>query len=75
MHTGIGGEQDISHQALVNLSIYIYIPDLGGLQFKFYVLICLCRYGENDKLPEYIKEKLHCLSSILVMFTNPTGPH
>uniref|UniRef100_A0A8C2T8M4 Serine/threonine-protein kinase PLK4 n=1 Tax=Coturnix japonica TaxID=93934 RepID=A0A8C2T8M4_COTJA len=33
------------------------------------------RYGENDKLPEYIKEKLHCLSSILVMFTNPTGPH
>ncbi|NXP28121.1 PLK4 kinase, partial [Scytalopus superciliaris] len=33
------------------------------------------RYGENDKLPEYIKEKLHCLSSILVMFTNPAGPH
>uniref|UniRef100_A0A803XRG0 Serine/threonine-protein kinase PLK4 n=1 Tax=Meleagris gallopavo TaxID=9103 RepID=A0A803XRG0_MELGA len=33
------------------------------------------RYGENDKLPEYIKEKLHCLSSILVMFTNPTDPH
>ncbi|NXN95580.1 PLK4 kinase, partial [Rhinopomastus cyanomelas] len=32
------------------------------------------RYGENDKLPEYIKEKLHCLSSILVMFTNPAGP-
>uniref|UniRef100_A0A670IJV0 Serine/threonine-protein kinase PLK4 n=1 Tax=Podarcis muralis TaxID=64176 RepID=A0A670IJV0_PODMU len=30
------------------------------------------RYGENEKLPEYIKEKLHCLSSILVMFTNPT---
>ncbi|KAJ7326970.1 hypothetical protein JRQ81_016729 [Phrynocephalus forsythii] len=33
------------------------------------------RYGENEKLPEYIKEKLHCLSSILVMFTNPVGPH
>ncbi|XP_027514638.1 serine/threonine-protein kinase PLK4 [Corapipo altera] len=33
------------------------------------------RYGENDKLPEYIKEKLHCLSSILVMFTSPAGPH
>ncbi|NWY90922.1 PLK4 kinase, partial [Loxia curvirostra] len=32
------------------------------------------RYGEDDKLPEYIKEKLHCLSSILVMFTNPAGP-
>uniref|UniRef100_A0A8C4WJ52 Serine/threonine-protein kinase PLK4 n=1 Tax=Gopherus evgoodei TaxID=1825980 RepID=A0A8C4WJ52_9SAUR len=32
------------------------------------------RYGENEKLPEYIKEKLHCLSSILVMFTNPAGP-
>ncbi|XP_042324187.1 serine/threonine-protein kinase PLK4 isoform X2 [Sceloporus undulatus] len=33
------------------------------------------KYGENEKLPEYIKEKLHCLSSILVMFTNPVGPH
>ncbi|NXH20459.1 PLK4 kinase, partial [Bucco capensis] len=32
------------------------------------------RYGENDKLPEDIKEKLHCLSSILVMFTNPVSP-
>uniref|UniRef100_K7FLW5 Serine/threonine-protein kinase PLK4 n=1 Tax=Pelodiscus sinensis TaxID=13735 RepID=K7FLW5_PELSI len=32
------------------------------------------RYGDNEKLPEYIKEKLHCLSSILVMFTNPAGP-
>ncbi|NXF02260.1 PLK4 kinase, partial [Smithornis capensis] len=31
------------------------------------------RYGENDKLPEYIKEKLHCLSSILVMFTSPAA--
>ncbi|XP_062991367.1 serine/threonine-protein kinase PLK4 isoform X2 [Elgaria multicarinata webbii] len=33
------------------------------------------RYGENEKLPEYIREKLHCLSSILIMFTNPVGPH
>ncbi|XP_074084477.1 serine/threonine-protein kinase PLK4-like isoform X1 [Macrotis lagotis] len=34
------------------------------------------RYGENEKLPEYIKEKLQCLSSILLMFANPTpGPH
>uniref|UniRef100_A0A8C8SX45 Serine/threonine-protein kinase SAK n=1 Tax=Pelusios castaneus TaxID=367368 RepID=A0A8C8SX45_9SAUR len=32
------------------------------------------RYRENEKLPEYIKEKLHCLSSILVMFTNPAEP-
>ncbi|XP_027710404.1 serine/threonine-protein kinase PLK4 isoform X2 [Vombatus ursinus] len=33
------------------------------------------RYGENEKLPEYIKEKLQCLSSILVMFANPApGP-
>ncbi|XP_012968540.1 serine/threonine-protein kinase PLK4 isoform X2 [Mesocricetus auratus] len=30
------------------------------------------RYGENEKLPEYIKQKLQCLSSILVMFSNPT---
>lgn len=30
------------------------------------------RYGENEKLPEYIKQKLHCLSSILLMFSNPT---
>nr|XP_033794868.1 serine/threonine-protein kinase PLK4 isoform X2 [Geotrypetes seraphini] len=31
------------------------------------------RYGENEKLPEYIKDKLHCLSSILILFANPTG--
>ncbi|KAL8207026.1 UNVERIFIED_CONTAM: hypothetical protein K2H54_040198 [Gekko kuhli] len=33
------------------------------------------QYGENEKLPEYIREKLHCLSSILMMFTNEAGPH
>ncbi|XP_075866748.1 serine/threonine-protein kinase PLK4 isoform X3 [Microcebus murinus] len=31
------------------------------------------RYGEDEKLPEYIKQKLHCLSSILLMFSNPTS--
>lgn len=31
------------------------------------------RYGENEKLPEYIKQKLQCLSSILLMFSNPTS--
>ncbi|KAK2494119.1 hypothetical protein MC885_003182 [Smutsia gigantea] len=30
------------------------------------------RYGENEKLPEHIKQKLQCLSSILLMFSNPT---
>ncbi|XP_058922142.1 serine/threonine-protein kinase PLK4 isoform X1 [Kogia breviceps] len=30
------------------------------------------RYGENEKLPEYIRQKLQCLSSILLMFSNPT---
>ncbi|XP_037684993.1 serine/threonine-protein kinase PLK4 isoform X2 [Choloepus didactylus] len=30
------------------------------------------RYGENEKLPDYIKQKLQCLSSILLMFSNPT---
>ncbi|XP_026355090.1 serine/threonine-protein kinase PLK4 [Ursus arctos] len=29
------------------------------------------RYGENEKLPDYIKQKLQCLSSILLMFSNP----
>ncbi|XP_065592473.1 serine/threonine-protein kinase PLK4 isoform X2 [Cyrtonyx montezumae] len=33
------------------------------------------RYGENDKLPEYVKDKLRCLSSILVMFSSSAGPH
>ncbi|XP_068947253.1 serine/threonine-protein kinase PLK4 isoform X2 [Petaurus breviceps papuanus] len=34
------------------------------------------RYGENERLPDYIKEKLQCVSSILLMFANPTpGPH
>ncbi|XP_054417876.1 serine/threonine-protein kinase PLK4 isoform X2 [Pteronotus mesoamericanus] len=31
------------------------------------------RYGENEILPEYIKQKLQCLSSILFMFSNPTS--
>ncbi|XP_007952026.1 serine/threonine-protein kinase PLK4 [Orycteropus afer afer] len=30
------------------------------------------RYGENEKLPEYIKQKLQCLSSILLMFSSPS---
>ncbi|XP_012383627.1 serine/threonine-protein kinase PLK4 [Dasypus novemcinctus] len=30
------------------------------------------RYGENEKLPDYIKQKLQCLSSILLMFSNTT---
>ncbi|XP_006727475.1 serine/threonine-protein kinase PLK4 [Leptonychotes weddellii] len=29
------------------------------------------RYGENEKLPDNIKQKLQCLSSILLMFSNP----
>ncbi|XP_069487205.1 serine/threonine-protein kinase PLK4 isoform X2 [Ambystoma mexicanum] len=33
------------------------------------------RYGENDKLPEYIKNKLHCLSSILMLFASPAAHH
>ncbi|KAM4706616.1 serine/threonine-protein kinase PLK4-like [Discoglossus pictus] len=28
------------------------------------------RYGENDKHPEYIKNKLQCLSSILMVFAS-----
>ncbi|XP_075121607.1 serine/threonine-protein kinase PLK4 [Leptodactylus fuscus] len=31
------------------------------------------RHGENDKLPEYIKNKLQCLSSILMLFANSSG--
>ncbi|XP_047422475.1 serine/threonine-protein kinase PLK4 [Sciurus carolinensis] len=30
------------------------------------------RYGENEKLPEYIRQKLQCLSSILLMFSDAT---
>lgn len=33
------------------------------------------RYGESDKLPEYIKSKLHCLSSILMLFASPAAHH
>ncbi|XP_015200329.2 serine/threonine-protein kinase PLK4 isoform X1 [Lepisosteus oculatus] len=31
------------------------------------------RYSENEKLPEYVKEKLQCLSSILLLLSNPAG--
>lgn len=29
------------------------------------------RYKENEKLPEPVKEKLHCLSTILGLLANP----
>lgn len=29
------------------------------------------RYKENEKLPEHVKEKLHCLSTILELLANP----
>ncbi|XP_035274248.1 serine/threonine-protein kinase PLK4 isoform X2 [Anguilla anguilla] len=30
-------------------------------------------YKENEKLPEHVKEKLHCLSSILGLLASPAG--
>lgn len=37
---------------------------------------CLVRrYKENEKLPEHVKEKLHCLSTILGLLANPTAYH
>ncbi|CAN9502143.1 unnamed protein product [Ophioblennius macclurei] len=32
----------------------------------------ITRYKENEKLPELVKEKLHCLSTILGLLANPT---
>lgn len=32
----------------------------------------ITRYGENEKLPEHVKEKLHCLSTILSLLANPS---
>ncbi len=38
--------------------------------------VCLLhRYKENEKLPEHVKEKLHCLSTILGLLANPTAHH
>ncbi|KAM4809324.1 serine/threonine-protein kinase PLK4 [Rhinophrynus dorsalis] len=33
----------------------------------------ITRHGENDKLPEYIKNKLQCLSSILMLFASTSS--
>ncbi|XP_032403798.1 serine/threonine-protein kinase PLK4 [Xiphophorus hellerii] len=33
------------------------------------------RYKENEKLPEHVKEKLHCLSTILGLLANPAPRH
>ncbi|XP_068195654.1 serine/threonine-protein kinase PLK4 isoform X2 [Antennarius striatus] len=33
------------------------------------------RYKENEKLPEHVKGKLHCLSTILGLLANPTAHH
>ncbi|KAM6912774.1 serine/threonine-protein kinase PLK4 [Xenentodon cancila] len=35
----------------------------------------ITRYKENEKLPEHVKEKLHCLSTILGLLANPTTNH
>lgn len=35
----------------------------------------LRRYKENEKLPEHVKEKLHCLSSILGLLANRSTRH
>ncbi|XP_077411530.1 serine/threonine-protein kinase PLK4 [Vanacampus margaritifer] len=35
----------------------------------------ITRYKENDKLPEHVKEKLHCLSTILGLLANPASRH
>uniref|UniRef100_A0A3Q2YSF5 Serine/threonine-protein kinase PLK4 n=1 Tax=Hippocampus comes TaxID=109280 RepID=A0A3Q2YSF5_HIPCM len=32
-------------------------------------------YKENDKLPEHVKEKLHCLSTILGLLAKPAARH
>uniref|UniRef100_A0A3P8U3K8 Serine/threonine-protein kinase PLK4 n=1 Tax=Amphiprion percula TaxID=161767 RepID=A0A3P8U3K8_AMPPE len=33
------------------------------------------KYKENEKLPEHVKEKLHCLSTILGLLANPAAHH
>ncbi|XP_022077715.1 serine/threonine-protein kinase PLK4 isoform X1 [Acanthochromis polyacanthus] len=35
----------------------------------------ITRYKENEKLPEHVKEKLHCLSAILGLLANPAAHH
>ncbi|XP_040917085.1 serine/threonine-protein kinase PLK4 [Toxotes jaculatrix] len=35
----------------------------------------ITRYKENEKLPDHVKEKLHCLSTILGLLANPTAHH
>uniref|UniRef100_A0A7N6ATU3 Serine/threonine-protein kinase PLK4 n=1 Tax=Anabas testudineus TaxID=64144 RepID=A0A7N6ATU3_ANATE len=35
----------------------------------------ITRYKENEKLPDHVKEKLHCLSTILGLLANPTSHH
>uniref|UniRef100_A0A3Q2QH16 Serine/threonine-protein kinase PLK4 n=1 Tax=Fundulus heteroclitus TaxID=8078 RepID=A0A3Q2QH16_FUNHE len=35
----------------------------------------ITRYKENEKLPELVKEKLHCLSTILGLLANPAPRH
>ncbi|XP_061599028.1 serine/threonine-protein kinase PLK4 [Cololabis saira] len=35
----------------------------------------ITRYKENEELPEHVKEKLHCLSTILGLLANPSTHH
>lgn len=38
-----------------------------------YAVCFLLRYKENEKLPELVKEKLHCLSTILGLLASPAA--
>ncbi|XP_051942927.1 serine/threonine-protein kinase PLK4 isoform X2 [Hippocampus zosterae] len=49
----------------------------AGVSWIFYTSPegCVTRYKENDKLPEHVKEKLHCLSTILGLLAKPAARH
>lgn len=48
-------------------------PAIAGKIKYLKPLVCARRYKENEKLPEHVKEKLHCLSTILGLLANPAA--
>lgn len=51
------------------MSLLTFTPPAEQIQAEDVLFVC--RYKENEKLPEHVKEKLHCLSTILELLANP----
>lgn len=64
----------VIEELLKNIMCFLGLSEpSNSVMILYFFSFASLRYGENEKLPEHIKQKLQCLSSILLMFSNPTS--